>query len=758
LSVINAQEISGKIVDKENHPIEYANIFLLNRSDSTLINGVVSPESGEFRFFNIPASPILKISYLGYSTKFIDIEMITDSLNLGTIILEEDLLLLNEVSISASISPFSRKGNNLIVNVNNSILSSVGTANDVIKRIPGIIEKNKEITVFGKGSPIIYINNRKLLDKSELKNVKSSNIATMELITNPGAEYDAEGRAVLLIKTKRNTMNGWALQATEALQKGKYLNEKTDIGLNYTYNNFLLFASYNHIYDKQDRNPNSSFTLYEDTIWQTMDDLPQVYVDNYNIVTTGMDWSISRKHAVGGQYQGIFGNSKIACTGTDQIMANGKIYDVISISAYSKEKLDKYLINAFYKGEYSKSFHLRLDIDYMKKLNKTDQITNELSSIEDRNVTLFSHSDFDLYAAKLSMTYRIKENMIFEFGGEYNQIKGDGYVNNPEQYISNNIYTNEEKKAAGFLTYKILLGKIDLQVGVRYEFTQAIATEDSTRTIHTNLIYDDFYPNFSFSQVLDEFQWGLTFTRKTKRPAFSQLNSNNYYVNRFLSQKGNPYLKNEDIYQTDFNFNYKIFDFTLGHVYIKDPIINTLENLISNSFQSVMTYTNCPKYQELNALLTTNLKYKIVQSQISIGVTQPFFKVNYLDEKIKLNQTALLFTWSNDITFPKEYIFGINFGFKGKNNAYVIKNNGYKSLDISFRKSFLKENLSLNLQAFDVFKWIQDKTRIEINNISYIQKEKYETRFLLFTIDYKFNNYEKKYREKNAVTDDIRRL
>jgi hypothetical protein len=190
---------------------------------------------------------------------------------------------LNDVIITASRPVFVRKGNDLTVNVSSTLLSSVGTANDVIKHIPGVSIKDDIISVFSKGTPLIYINNRKLYDLSELHRLQSSDITTVRLITNPGSKYDAEGRAVLLIKTKRSEEDGWAVQVSEQLTQGNHFGDEENIGLSYNNNGFSLFSSYDRQSYKHDRNPRATYTVYGDTLWKQFIDLPQTYhgQDNY---------------------------------------------------------------------------------------------------------------------------------------------------------------------------------------------------------------------------------------------------------------------------------------------------------------------------------------------------------------------------------------------------------------------------------------------------------------------------------------------
>lgn len=217
-------------------------------------------------------------------------------------------------------------------------------------------------------------------------------------------------------------------------------------------------------------------------------------------------------------------------------------------------------------------------------------------------------------------------------------------------------------------------------------------------------------------------------------------------------------LTNEDIYQVESYLRYKIFDFNLGYVYKKNPVGMNMGSHYLNSNQTTMTYINYTKYQEINLLFVSNLKYKTIRSQINLGLQQPFFRVNCQGIKRDRNRMLFLYEMNNDIVFPKDYIFSLNFVYQGKNNEYAIEKGEYKSLDVSLRKSFLANKLSVNLQVLDVFEWIKDRTVIETNHVAYAQRSKYETRFLILTLNYRFNNYQNKYRGKNVANEDIKRL
>lgn len=161
-----SQTVRGKIVDADNQPLPYANVVLLSLPDSAFVTGTVSDEQGVFSLPAHEAGGLLRISSIGYTTAYKPCEVP----DLGIIRLESDAQLLGEVVVKAELPVTRVKDNALITRVTGSLLSRVGTGSDVIRRIPGLsMDGNKNIEVFGKGTPLIYINGRKVRDNAELE-------------------------------------------------------------------------------------------------------------------------------------------------------------------------------------------------------------------------------------------------------------------------------------------------------------------------------------------------------------------------------------------------------------------------------------------------------------------------------------------------------------------------------------------------------------------------------------------------------------
>ena len=203
------QNIIGRITDTENQPIEYANIVALT-SDSLFISGVTSDTQGNFSLplpVKSPHEALLKISFVGYEDKYLSCR----SNNVGTIQLIPSTVQLNEVTVTVPKFKLSSEG--LLTNVTGTLLSKAGTGNDILEQLPNVQGSDGNFTVFGKGTPLIYINGKEVHNTVELETLSSEDVLSVKVITNPGAQYDNEVKAVIQIKTKRKReMEQWRKQ------------------------------------------------------------------------------------------------------------------------------------------------------------------------------------------------------------------------------------------------------------------------------------------------------------------------------------------------------------------------------------------------------------------------------------------------------------------------------------------------------------------------------------------------------------------
>ena len=186
-SVANNYVITGKIIDTENKLIEIGNVILLNPKDSSIIKGELFM-SGQFRISSISDDELLlKITSVGYQDNFQLVKRTnTDTLvDIGTITLKINNNL-KQVEVISKLPLFERDGEKVKVNVENSVLSSAGTVLDVLKKSPTVmIDNSDNVSIFGKGNAVIYIDGQQIASNDILKTISSTEIKEIEIIANP---------------------------------------------------------------------------------------------------------------------------------------------------------------------------------------------------------------------------------------------------------------------------------------------------------------------------------------------------------------------------------------------------------------------------------------------------------------------------------------------------------------------------------------------------------------------------------------------
>ena len=203
LPVLAKGDWKGKVVDENGEPVPYANVAVLSQTDSTVLCGVTTLEDGTFNIITKETEGIMMVSILGYQTQYLS------PVDGAVITLKEDTAMLEGATVTAVMPKTKLTGEGLLTSVRGSVLENAGTAKDVLAKTPGMIKGQNGLEVIGKGAPLVYINGRKVTDSSELDRLQSDEIQSIEVITNPGVQYDASVGSVVRIRTIRRQGEGF---------------------------------------------------------------------------------------------------------------------------------------------------------------------------------------------------------------------------------------------------------------------------------------------------------------------------------------------------------------------------------------------------------------------------------------------------------------------------------------------------------------------------------------------------------------------
>ena len=254
------RHLTGTIIDENRQPVPYANVYMLHPSDSTVIGGGVSNEAGVFVIPYEQPTVLARISYVGYKTVY----KLCDHSEVGTIKMQPDNYTLNGVVVQGERPKVVLQGNSLMMNVEGTVMERLGTAEDVLTRVPMITKRGEGFEILGKGAPLIYVNGRKLRDLQELKNIQSDNIRNVEVIQNPGARYDASVNAVIIIRTKRAAGEGLGVELSSWSRSGRGYANNERINLTYRTGGLELFANLFGAYNRRKSQGEFEQTIFAD--------------------------------------------------------------------------------------------------------------------------------------------------------------------------------------------------------------------------------------------------------------------------------------------------------------------------------------------------------------------------------------------------------------------------------------------------------------------------------------------------------------
>ena len=463
------RHLTGLIVDEQGLPVAYTNVAILNPKDSTLLSGGVSNESGYFAVPYEQERVLARFSYVGYKTLY----RLCDKPEVGTIRMRPDNYTLNGVVVQGERPKVVLQGNSLMMNVEGTVMERMGTAEDVLTRVPMIAKSGEGFEILGKGTPFIYLNNRKLTDLNELRNIQSDFIRSVEVIQNPGARYDASVNAVIIIRTKRAAGEGLGVELSSWSRCGRGYANNERVNLTYRSGGLEFFANLFGAYNRRKSSGEFEQTIFTDTQWVINNKQKNNVRNPFLEGRFGFNYQIDDNHSFGGFYQNTYDYVKTRSEYGDDLQADGKPYDHLQNSSVRRDKnTPNHQVNLYYTGKIGQ-LSIDFNADYSSRKQQSRNQQQELSNeYEDRNVNTESQTRSKLFAEKLFVTHPLWKGQI-EIGEEYTNTRWHSSFDNQEGYIANSNNEQHESNIAPFMELRQRFGRFQLSAGLRYEHVES---------------------------------------------------------------------------------------------------------------------------------------------------------------------------------------------------------------------------------------------------------------------------------------------
>ena len=753
------RHLTGTIFDEQGQPVAYANVAILNPADSTLLSGGASNESGYFAVPYEQERILARISYVGYKT----IYRIFNRPEVGIIRMQHDNYTLNGVVVQGERPKVVLQGNSLMMNVEGTVMERMGTAEDVLTRVPMIAKRGEGYEILGKGAPLIYLNNRKLTDLQELKNVQSDNIRSVEVVQNPGARYDASVNAVIVIRTKRAAGEGLGVELTSWSRKGHGYANNERINLTYRTGGLELFANLFGAYNKRWSKGEFEQTVYADTLWTITNRQHAVARNPFFEGRMGFNYQINDNHSFGGFYQNTYDYVKTRRENDDDIQFDGNIYDHLQNSSVMRDdNYPKHQINLYYTGKVG-NFNIDFNADYTFRKQISRNAQQELSEKDaDLDVNTENLTRSSLAAEKLIVSHPLWNGQI-EVGEEYTDTRWKSKFENKEGLISNSDNEQHESNIAPFMELQQQFGRFRLSAGLRYEHVKSEYYADGIRRDDQCRTYDDLFPSMSLSTSVKNFQFSLSYAKRTTRPSYWQLSSDVIYENRLNLQTGNPYLKPIKYHNLNATVMWKWIYLTANYTHCVDPILYSADSLENDSKVNLVSHKNYDHADWLTITLGAQKDIRLGQAtwtpQYNVMFMKPWFNSEFVGKPKNYNHPMLSLQLGNIVTLPHNWLLQADFmmhthGYQ--QNAWFDCINPILSLSIS--KDFFKRRLNVKLTGNDLFNGGINRFTLYSNRLKISKMEDNDSRCIQLTLRYRFNVTPSKYKGTGAGNAEKNRL
>ena len=798
-------EVTGKVSDSLNNlPLEYATITLFKQGDKKAVNGTVTNKGGNFSITNIATGKYKAvIEFIGYTPVTINNINIPQKdfvADIKTIRLSKRNETLQDVTVTATSKLIDNKIDKLVFNAEKDITSQTGVATDVLKKVPQVsVDVDGNVELAGSSSIRFLINGKpstvfgnNIADV--LQSIPANQIKSIEVITNPGAKYDAQGLGgIINIILKKNTSQG--VNGNLSLTAGTRMNNGS-FNFNARKNNFGINAYISGNVRPFAKTITSSERTSIDSASKSSVLLQHDGVNNFkrNGFETGLgfDWTVKNKNNFSGSFSfDHFANRGTADVSQSQLITEqsnpenilSSINTINNINnSFSEHSIDADLN---YKRTFKKEDQ-ELDIDVNSSFGKNSIRANNTQTLLPVDSIFYgtnSNSAGNEKETEIAVDYTqpLKKDVLLGVGGKINfyNITSNSSVSLLEAlsklYLYDSSLSNgfnyHQKVYAIYSELSFPVGKLfNAKIGGRYERTE-INSFYSNIAQQANIPgYNTFVPSVFFIKNLSDKQTlKLSYSKRIERPDFGDLNP---YINTSDPKNisaGNPDLKPEigNRYELSYNYDFgKTGSFMTTLFYRQNK--NDIQPFIFYYPELTLgdsTYTNVSVTTRENIGQENNFGinlYGDFHFSQALNIRTNFFSfyrhtINKIDKGYNSNSFNYRFNINATYKFSKTLIAEFFGNFNSARHEAQGRYPSFTSYNIAIRKQFWNEKGSLALSAVNPFsKYVTQTTNLFGPGFDVVSVRKIPFRSIGINFTWKFGTLKFKNDEtgQNKIPND----
>ena len=760
--------ITGIVIDKElQEPLPFVTVSIKNEAGEIVTGGITS-ENGTFEIKDVPSGKAtVAIQFVGYKTYSAPIEVSRSNrrIDLGQIALEVEAQGLDEVTVVGERSTIEQRVDRKVINIGKDLTTAGPTAADIMNNLPSVNvdqqtgnlslrgNQNVQVMVDGKFTnvPVAQL----------LRQIPSTSIKQIELITNPSAKYNPEGMSgivnIVLHKNVTIGFNGNANFGFTYQDEPKY---NTGLDLNYRNGKFNIYGNWGGNYSRN-RNYGDIFRP-DDNIQQDFEFLDD---SNSNLFKAGIDVYIDEKNTVSFfTTQNIFNGGT---DGTTQIsFFNDTSLNQLQLFTNDRDNRSQQY-NFDYKLDFAKEGHnIELEVDY------NDFENDEAADFRFQGFSLtpdyqdFVRTERNRTTINLDYTNPLSENAKIELGGQIRLFNSEiGRTSNqlvvnpfdpsldPSTFI--NSPTTDFDYARDiyslYANYNRKFGKFAVQVGARFEsvqvtadtredFTAGVVTtdlsniatnENVTVTVDGNSVlrsfdndYTQVYPSaFVTYNPSEKNQYQLSYSRRIDRPGIGQVNPIREFATPLISSFGNTSLQPQFTNSIEANYtrSFEKGSITGGVFFraIEDEINRAVFVDRLDLTRVILTHENFDDTEAYGIEISGNYRpYKWwnfnasfdLFTQTQTGITESLDNAgnnptidDIITERVEVDNTAWNFRLINNFKATKDLTFTAFIFYRGGNRNLQFEIEPIFFTNIGARYTFLNRKMTASLNYNDIF-------------------------------------------------------
>ncbi|MFT0716645.1 TonB-dependent receptor domain-containing protein [Flagellimonas lutimaris] len=726
--------INGKVVDDaSNQPVAYAAVVIKSEDGTKTITGGITTEDGNFEIKKLPDGTfIFEVQFIGYKTysQKLIIAKGKRNLNLGTVILEEETKELEGVEVVAERTTIEQRVDRKVINVGKDLTTAGASAADIMNNIPSVNvdAQTGDISLRGNSNVRVMVDGKlsNVPVAQLLKQIPSTSIKSIELITNPSAKYNPEGMSgIINIVLHKNANIGFNGNINMGLTKGIEAKFNSSVDLNYRNGKFNFYGNYGNNIGKWVND--GSILRVEENSRQKFDFFNN---NKSHLYKLGVDFYLNDKNTIS-----FFTNQNIydgKGDGKTQVTYfNNPSRNVTQLFFDdSNNRSEQY--NFDYKLDFNKEGHnIELEVDHNLFESEQDADFSSTGASTFPNYMDFVDTDRTQTTANLDYVNPLDSISKLELGLQSRNFETKvDYSSTGQSFNSNGdlVPTPSTKFVydmdiySAYATFGQSYEKWSYQMGVRIEDVQVKADTNAVRAFTDK--YTEIYPSgFVTYKPNEKDQLQISYSRRVDRPGLQQVNPIREFATPLLSAFGNPNLVPQftSSYEVNYTKRIKNGSVTGGVFYrsITDEINRAIYIDRLDLNKTILTFDNFDNTSAYGVELSTN--YKPIKwwsingsfdlfSQTQRGLTETLNTTDpnpteddIVEEKVKVDNTAWNLRMNNSFTVTKKLTLQA-FGFyRGRNKSIQFDANPMYFVNLGARYSFAEGKGTLSFNYNDIF-------------------------------------------------------